>query len=276
MKVLEFRIILPITVEQCNIAALYMTAKRSSQETGNGEGIEIDKNEPYERTVTTPQNPDGVQETGQYTHKIMHFKSRVPGVIRWAIPEKFLHIHEESWNSFPHYDTRYQMPGVGDDFILTCETAHIPYHKGDSIPENFFNLPEDELKQRVIIYSDILDGPAGDVKDLNLHGYSCPDAGISEMKSTKKKPDQTKVPDWVNQYDGNMICVIKVVRFMFKQFGLQSAVESFVMGRVFPQTFMDSHRAIVRWADEWKDMTIEDIRAMEEETKNNAKKVKFE
>ena len=67
-----------------------MCAKRSKEETGNGEGIEILANEPYTK--------DG--ETGQFTHKVMHFKSRVPSFIRWAIPDKYLYLTELSYNSY--------------------------------------------------------------------------------------------------------------------------------------------------------------------------------
>lgn len=42
-------------------------AEASKNETGGGEGIEVLKNEPYEK--------DG--EKGQYTHKIYHLKRQV-------------------------------------------------------------------------------------------------------------------------------------------------------------------------------------------------------
>ena len=46
---------------------LYSVAEASKNETGGGEGVEVLKNEPYEK--------DG--EKGQYTHKIYHLQ-------RWA------------------------------------------------------------------------------------------------------------------------------------------------------------------------------------------------
>ncbi|KAG8515081.1 Phosphatidylinositol transfer protein beta isoform, partial [Galemys pyrenaicus] len=47
------------------VGQLYSVAEASKNETGGGEGIEVLKNEPYEK--------DG--EKGQYTHKIYHLKS---------------------------------------------------------------------------------------------------------------------------------------------------------------------------------------------------------
>lgn len=49
---------------QYQVGQLYSVAEASKNETGGGEGIEILKNEPYEK--------DG--EKGQYTHKIYHLK----------------------------------------------------------------------------------------------------------------------------------------------------------------------------------------------------------
>jgi hypothetical protein len=68
MLVKEYRIPLPMTVEEYRIAQLYMIAKKSSQEsTGadSGSGVEILVNEPYS------EGPGG-QGTGQFTHKVYH------------------------------------------------------------------------------------------------------------------------------------------------------------------------------------------------------------
>ncbi|MEQ2265691.1 hypothetical protein XENORESO_011585, partial [Xenotaenia resolanae] len=46
------------------VGQLFSVAEASKNETGGGEGIEVLKNEPYEK--------DG--EKGQYTHKIYHLK----------------------------------------------------------------------------------------------------------------------------------------------------------------------------------------------------------
>lgn len=53
---------------QYQVGQLYSVAEASKNETGGGEGVEVLKNEPYEK--------DG--EKGQYTHKIYHLQ-------RWAL-----------------------------------------------------------------------------------------------------------------------------------------------------------------------------------------------
>lgn len=54
-------------LSQYQVGQLYSVAEASKNETGGGEGIEVLKNEPYEK--------EG--EKGQYTHKIYHLKRQV-------------------------------------------------------------------------------------------------------------------------------------------------------------------------------------------------------
>lgn len=50
MVVIEFRIPLPLTVEEFGRGQLYMTAQASLEATGGAEGIVWLKNEPYDNT----------------------------------------------------------------------------------------------------------------------------------------------------------------------------------------------------------------------------------
>lgn len=68
------------------LAQLYATAMASKEQTGGGEGVEVVKNEPYEKE-------NG--EKGQYTYKIFHLASRVPYFVRAVMPESALVIYEE-------------------------------------------------------------------------------------------------------------------------------------------------------------------------------------
>lgn len=60
------RLNLPLEVDEYKTAQLYMTAKASIEQSSGGEGVEVVKNEPYEKE-------DG--EKGQYTHKVIHIGS---------------------------------------------------------------------------------------------------------------------------------------------------------------------------------------------------------
>ena len=50
MVFLEFRMPLPITVNEYQIAQLHMVIQESLSETGGGEGVNVLKNEPYDNT----------------------------------------------------------------------------------------------------------------------------------------------------------------------------------------------------------------------------------
>ncbi|CAJ0945177.1 unnamed protein product [Ranitomeya imitator] len=82
--------------QQYQVGQLYSVAEASKNETGGGEGIEVLKNEPYEK--------DG--EKGQYTHKIYHLKSKVPGFVKMFAPEGSLVFHEKAWNAYPYCRTK--------------------------------------------------------------------------------------------------------------------------------------------------------------------------
>lgn len=64
MLIKEYRISLPMSVEEYRIAQLYMIQRKSREEShGEGSGVEIIENEPYD---------DGPGGKGQYTYKIYH------------------------------------------------------------------------------------------------------------------------------------------------------------------------------------------------------------
>ena len=268
MKIYEFRIILPTSLQQYKIGNLYMTAQRSKEETEQvqGEGIETITNEPFQNET----------ESGQYTYKIMHFKSRIPAFIRWALPDKYCHCHEKSWNSYPHYHTEYAVPGLGDNFLMVIDSQHFAYEKNGKIPKNALNLTKEELKKRKIVYLDILDSkPKPDKPEHDLHGFVCPEAGISNpLQGSPKnaKANEKNPPLWSTTYDGEMMIAIKVVKFNFHWKGLQSITEKFAMNTFYHNLFLDTHRQLMRLADKWYPMSIDDVRAFEnniiEESRN--------
>lgn len=76
----------PFFLTRCDeTAQLYATAMASKNSTGGGEGVEVLKNEPYEKP----------NEKGQYTHKIYRLASRVPGWVRAVAPAGALDLYEE-------------------------------------------------------------------------------------------------------------------------------------------------------------------------------------
>ena len=70
---------------------------------GTESGVEILINEPYS---------DGPGGSGQYTHKIYHVGSHLPGWFKSLLPKSALTVEEEAWNAYPYTKTRYKCPFV--------------------------------------------------------------------------------------------------------------------------------------------------------------------
>jgi len=247
----EYRITLPMTVEEYQVAQLYAVAEASKNETGGGEGVEVLKNEPYENVPLL----NGKFTKGQYTYKIYRLASKVPGWIKMIAPTGSLEIHEEAWNAYPYCKTVLTNPGyMKENFYITIETYHIG-DRGDQ--ENVHELDNKRLKDRGVVRIDI----ANDV--VNAADYKKDeDPKLFKSEKTGRGPLSG---EWRGSVEPAMTAY-KLVTIQFKWWGLQSKVESFIQSTE-KRLFTNFHRQLFCWTDKWHGMTMDDIRALEEETK---------
>ncbi|XP_064103826.1 phosphatidylinositol transfer protein alpha isoform-like isoform X4 [Macrobrachium nipponense] len=249
---LSSRVILPLTVEEYQVAQLYSVAEASKNETGGGEGIEVLKNEPFDNYPLL----GGKYCKGQYTYKIYHLKSKVPSFIRLLAPEGSLEVHEEAWNAYPYCKTVISNPGyMKEAFYITIETLHAP---DDGERENAHELTGDKLKLREIVTIDISNDP---VKPSDYKADEDP----TKFKSEKTGRGPLQGPQWWKKCDPVMTCY-KLVTCEFKWFGLQSRIEKFIQD-VERRLFTNFHRQVFCWMDRWHGMTMDDIRRLEDKTK---------
>ncbi|XP_053210293.1 phosphatidylinositol transfer protein alpha isoform-like isoform X2 [Panonychus citri] len=247
----EYRVLLPMTVEEYKIGQLFAVAEASKNETGGGEGVEVIKNEPFSN------NPllDGKYGEGQYTFKIYHLQSKVPSFVKYLAPKGSLAIHEEAWNAYPYCKTILTNPSyMKDGFHITIESLHLP---DDGKQENVHQLAPNKLKNREVQIIDIANDPV-----------SAKDYKESEDPTKFKSIKTGRGPlakDWVKTTD-HIMCCYKLVTVEFKWRGLQNRIESFIH-QTERRLFLSLHRQIFCWIDRWYDLTIDDIRAIEEETK---------
>jgi len=249
----EYRVTLPMTVEEYQVAQLYSVAEASKNETGGGEGVEVIKNEPYDNVPLL----NGKFNAGQYTYKIYHLASKVPGWVRAIAPKGSLEIHEEAWNAYPYCKTVLSNPGyMKDGFFIMIETYHLA-DKGDT--PNAHELPKDKLEKREVVPIDIANDPVApnDFKE---------DEDPRTFKSAKTGRGPLTAPDWKNHVDPVMTCY-KLVSVEFKWWGLQNKVESFIM-QTERRLFNNFHRQVFCWTDKWHGMTMKDIRELEDKTKD--------
>ncbi|XP_055513728.1 phosphatidylinositol transfer protein alpha isoform [Leucoraja erinacea] len=246
----EFRIVLPISVDEYQVGQLFSVAEASKNETGGGEGVEVLQNEPYEK--------DG--EKGQYTHKIYHLQRKVPRFVQMLAPEGALNVHEKAWNAYPYCRTVITNEYMKDDFLLKIETWHKP-DLGNA--ENVHCLESNTWKNVEVIHIDIADR-----EQIHSRDYK-PEEDPAIVKSVKTGRGPLD-PNWKKSLprrrDWPHMCAYKLVTVKFKWWGLQNKVESFIQKQE-RRLFTLFHRQLFCWMDRWIELTMDDIRRMEEQTK---------
>lgn len=250
MKIVEWRIILPVSPEQFERAETYMVGKRGIEEAGNGEGIEFVTREPYEE--------DGTQ--GEYTHSVYHYGSRIPGIIRWAVPKSFSDFHEHSWCNFPHSRFKYVVPALEKRVQISMDCYVLSYEREKGFPDNPCHLTPEELAMREIRYMDVVSQPPiPERADWKLGGFKCDEAGISLIPESTRPYDFSKPPEWTENYNGPMVLNAKAIKAHVGIFGVQTKIQNLLACTSVPGILLESARALVGWAPEWANMSKEQI-----------------
>ncbi|CAL4067402.1 unnamed protein product [Meganyctiphanes norvegica] len=267
MLIREYRIPLPLTVEEYKVAQLYMIAKKSRQESqGEGSGVEILVNEPYE----DGPGPDG---RGQYTHKVYHVGSHLPGWLKSLIPKSALSVEEVAWNNYPYTKTKFTCPFV-EKFSIEVETF---YFNDGGHQENVFGLTKKEMKEREV---DLIDVVRDQLVGADYLEEEDPRKFVSEKTGRGPLDD-----NWIEEYWGEcqgkqtplpngkaIMSAYKLCKVEFKYWGMQTKIENFIHDIALRKTMLRAHRQAWAWMDEWWGLTIEDIRAIEAATQAQLKK----
>ncbi|XP_042230657.1 phosphatidylinositol transfer protein alpha isoform-like isoform X2 [Homarus americanus] len=247
----EFRVPLPLTVDEYHLGQLWAVTEASKRETGGGEGIEVLTNEPF---TGIPLLGDKFS-SGQYTYKIFHLKNKVPAFIRLLAPEGSLEVHEKSWNAYPYTKTLYTNPYLKDDFFICIETFHAA-DRGST--ENIHNLPRDKWRSVEVVMVDIVNDPV-------YSGDYHPDEDPSKFVSKKTGRGPLKGSQWWLKSEPVMTCY-KLVSCEVRWFGLQTRLERYIQD--FERRIITNfHRQVFCWLDEWYGLTMGDIRHLEDYSK---------
>ncbi|XP_076386696.1 retinal degeneration B isoform X3 [Megachile rotundata] len=256
MLIKEYRIPLPLTVEEYRIAQLYMIAKKSREESqGAGSGVEIIVNEPYSN------GPGG---NGQYTHKIYHVGSHLPEWFKSLLPRSALIAKEEAWNAYPYTKTRYTCPFV-EKFSIEIETYYFP---DNGYQENVFKLSGSDLRNRIVDVIDIVKDQCDYVKEEDPKTYVSQKTGRGPLTEAwleeywaDVKGKQQPTPS-----GKSLMCAYKLCRVEFRYWGVQTKLEKFIHDIALRKTMVRAHRQAWAWQDEWNGLTMEDIREIERQT----------
>ena len=88
----------------------------------------------------------------------------------------------------------------------------------------------------------------------------------SETKSCEGGTDMSHISSKKGLSTKESMCCYKVVKMEFTGFGLRRFVQRWASRGLIPNGFIDIHRKLFCWMDDWWDMTIEDIEEMEQQT----------
>lgn len=259
MLIKEYRIPLPLTVEEYRIAQLYMIAKKSREESsGAGSGVEILINEPY------THGPGG---QGQYTKKIYHVGSHLPGWIKGILPKTALMVEEEAWNAYPYTKTRYTCPFV-EKFSLEIETYYYP---DNGHQENVFQLSGSDLRNRIVDVIDVVKDQlygADYVKEEDPLYYVSEKSGRGPLSTNwlEEYWETVKGKQQPSTNGKSLMCAYKLCKVEFRYWGMQTKIERFIHDTALRKTMLRAHRQAWAWQDEWHGLTMEDIREIEKQT----------
>lgn len=265
----EYRVPLPITVEEYQVGQLYSVAEASKDNTGGGEGVEVVKNEPY----------TNAESKGQYTHKIFRMESKVPKMIRKLFPKGSTTFHEHAWNAYPYCKTVISQPDYMKE-KMECKIES--WHKTDlGTLDNVHGLPKDQLKNREVVNINI-------VSDSIARRDYLVAADPSKYKNDKQPTRGALSNTWLEQLKKQVeiynaekasgktgddlpplpkhMCAYKLVTIKFQWTGLTGMIERFSHGQQ-RRIFTLFHRQVYCWLDKWCELTMADIRALEDKTK---------
>lgn len=234
----EYRICMPLTVEEYQVGQLYMIARHSLEQSGDGEGVEVVENKEIE---------DPEHGKGQFTEKRIHLSSRLPYWIQSFCPRVF-YITEKAWNYYPFTITEYTCSFV-PKFSISILSR---YEDNGGTTENCHKLSPEKLAERTVDHIDIA------FDELTKHYKEEEDPKLYKSTKTSRGP---LIEGW-RELDKPVMCSYKLVSVSFEVWGLQTKVEDYVQ-RCIRDVLLLGHRQAFTWMDDWHSMTLEEVRDYE-------------
>ncbi|ANQ09404.1 Phosphatidylinositol transfer protein [Plasmodium coatneyi] len=255
MKLIEFRLTMPFSVEEYNICQRYLLARVTQEDTYNtmhGEGR--NKRRDVRKIVLFKKGTlDGEHgEAVDYTFKRMNVVNKVPKWLQNFVHPNYCLIDETYWNSTPNLKIVYEAKGFPKARVQVDSTHHLGYNT----EENPFNIPEELLTQRKIILIDIVNDElaAGDYK-----AEEDPTLFYSE-KAKRGKLEK----NWIENSKVIITCY-KLFTIDIPYFGiLCSKLENWIVTQI-KNNLLKYHRKALCWIDEWYNLTEQRIYMFEQE-----------
>ncbi|XP_022730602.1 phosphatidylinositol transfer protein 1-like isoform X1 [Durio zibethinus] len=256
----EFRIVMPMSLEEYQIAQMYMVMKMQQQSTNGSEGVEVLDNKPFQ---------DDIFGKGQYTSKVYRFQSKAPVWLTTIAPKDALVMEEEAWNAYPRcktviflllstnwisYFSVIKCPYF-TKFCLTIETVH---RADNGTSENVHGLNEEQLAARQVEIIDI----ASAATDYWSYAIGSSSFDFSKFKS--EKSGRGPLLDGWQDNCNPVMTAYKLVTVDAPYWGFGYRLEQALLAGE-RALFLESHRNCFGWIDEWFGMTMQQMRELEQQ-----------
>ncbi|XP_029929094.1 cytoplasmic phosphatidylinositol transfer protein 1b [Myripristis murdjan] len=249
MLMKEYRICMPLTVDEYRIGQLYMISKHSCEQSGGGEGVEVVRNE----ADTHPQHG-----LGQLTEKRIYLSSKLPSWAKAFVP-RFFYVTEKAWNFYPYTLTEYSVSFL-PKFSIRIETR---FENNNGSNNNVFG--DKPTPTENVSFLDILSDPIPEK-------YYKESEDLSHWQSSKT--GRGPLEEGWREHSHPIMCSYKRVQCSFEVYGFQGRTEDFIH-RNIRDILLVGHRQAVAWTDEWHGMNMEEVREYEQKLQEKTnKKVK--
>ncbi|TNN02664.1 cytoplasmic phosphatidylinositol transfer protein 1b [Takifugu flavidus] len=237
MLMKEYRICMPLTLEEYRIGQLYMISKHSCEQSDGGDGVEVVRNEPD----VHPQ-----YGRGQLTEKRIYLSSKLPSWAKALVP-RFFYVTEKAWNFYPYTITEYSVSFL-PRFNIRIETR---FENNNGSNDNVFG--DSPTPAGSVTFLDILSDPIPD-----KHYKETEDLSRWQSRKTGRGPLEK---GWREQ-QVPIMCSYKRVQCSFEVYGFQTKTEEFIHKNI-RDILLVGHRQAVAWLDEWHGLSMEEVREYE-------------
>jgi len=250
MLIKEYRIIIPLTVKEYELAHAYMVAKATLTQNTAADTSHMIANEPF----------DNDMGKGRFYHRVFKLGSRLPSWIFHLLKgNEYLIVEEKTWNMYPYIKSVYSCPLLGSKPLFTVETRHVD---DNGTTYNVHNLNGDILSKRIIDTIDIAHDP------IDSKYYKAEeDPRIFISKKTSRGPLK---PGWQKECKPIM-CTYKLVTIDFPYWGIRTTAEKMIHD-VLRNIYLNFNRQTFCLIDQWIELPISQVRQIEKEATDKAKK----
>jgi hypothetical protein len=280
MVVIEYRIVLPYTLNEYERGMRYMSARQAVEtnaNSANGEKVTLVERSDFKgcpadvvQLGRLARRQEFCEKGGTYYNKTLYLGNRFPSWCRRLVPERALYVTEEYWLAFPYSFCKYTSWAAKADY--TIESIHLENDTGDS--ENLFASPSTSPPQpphhcSAVQHSaggPVTAGGVGTVERIDIAAGSAAAAGVPQgdptafrSKAAQRGPLVQRW--WTSPAHGDIprMCAYKRASLRIHYVPFSATLEKLVLDSTVRHLAILAYRNQFCWMDEWFMMTKQQV-----------------